>query len=178
MSDFPKLIGLTGRAGSGKDTAAAYMVHRHNFANVAFADPIRRAIRTIFRLDPMMFDHPFKEQKLDSIGKSPRELMQTLGTEWGRNCVHPDIWLLTAREAIQDAWHQGQSVVITDVRFENEAQMIRELSGELWHIIRSDAGTPHKHVSEAGIAFVHGDHHVANNDSIQMLHTHVDWKLK
>jgi hypothetical protein len=173
----PILIGLTGKAGSGKDTVADYLAASRSFAKIAFADPIRRGIGVMFGLPPTSFQHPHKEEAIASFGKSPRQMMQTLGTEWGRNLVHPDVWLILAKELTQTNLGDGQSVVITDVRFENEAQLIRSLGGVIWHLNRTVAGTQHSHISESGIDFAQGDRYIGNNNSIADLHAFVDWSL-
>jgi len=171
----PRLIGLTGRAGAGKDTAAAHLKAAHGFTAIAFADPIRRALSAMLGLAPIMFQHPHKEEPISLIGKSPRQLMQTLGTEWGRNLVHPDIWLILAEELILTCRTAGECVVVTDVRFENEAALIRSLGGSVWHVDRSGAGTAHQHVSEAGVAYVPGyDVRLSNNGTVPMLHALID----
>jgi hypothetical protein len=170
----PPLIGLTGLAGSGKDTIAAHLVNKGQYAHVAFADPIRRGITTMFCLSPDMLQHPNKEKPIPMIGKSPRELMQTLGTEWGRNLVHPDVWLKLAAEQIDVHLQFASGVVVSDVRFENEAALIRQMGGVIWHVRRLHAGTKHQHTSESGIAFLCSDKCLYNDSTIEQLLFNVD----
>lgn len=171
MSALPQIIGITGKAGSGKDTAGDFLRSSGMYTKMAFADPIRRGISAIFNLYREQLEHPAKEQPLPKIGKSPRQLMQTLGTEWGRNLVHPDLWLILAGTTIQKSLAETEYVVITDVRFENEAQMVRDMGGVIWHIHRNGAGTQHEHVSEAGVNLHTGrDVIIDNNGSIKDLH--------
>lgn len=178
MTTTPRLIGLTGKAGAGKDTVAEYLNWGYTYDKVAFADPLRKGIAAIFDLHYTHFQHPRKEETLPEIGKSPRQLMQTLGTEWGRELVHPDLWLILAKKRVEDFWTVGGKVVITDVRFENEATMIRELGGVIWHIKRAATGTPHQHLSEAGVGFgAESDVMIDNNKSIDDLHILLDQVL-
>lgn len=171
----PRLIGLTGKAGSGKDTVGDYLYEHYNYRGISFAQPVRNALAAIFDLPYESFQHPWKEQPLPMIGRSPRQLMQTLATEWGRNLVHPDLWLILAKESIEVGWAGGFDVVITDVRFENEASMIRDLGGTVWHIKRNTAGTPHQHASEAGVAFDPiTDRMIDNNGPLNELYAEVD----
>ncbi|TCS37458.1 hypothetical protein EDC30_104262 [Paucimonas lemoignei] len=175
MLKLPRLIGITGKAGAGKDTIGYHLRRNYQYMPVGFADPIRHGIAAMLDIDPMHFAHPYKEQVLPEIGKSPRQLMQTLGTEWGRQLVHPDLWLIVARNAINSHWAVSKNVVITDVRFENEAALIRSLGGAIWHIQRDSAGTAHQHVSESGVAFEPGvDKLVDNNGSFDDLFEQID----
>lgn len=87
--------------------------------------------------------------------------MQTLGTEWGRVQINNDLWVMAARKSLERC--EDNLIVFDDVRFENEASMIRELGGLIIHIDRGDLVTD-EHASEQGIAdhpddaFVDNDH--------------------
>lgn len=164
MTRIQPIIGITGKAGSGKDTLAAHLELNYGYKRLAFADPIRRGLMAMLNIKAHDFEHPRKEQSLYAIGKSPRQLMQTLGTEWGRNQVHPDLWLILAQETIELSLLAGVRVVVTDVRFENEAQLVRDMGGAVWHMTRQSAGTPHEHASEAGVAFKAGKDVLVRND--------------
>jgi len=168
------LIGITGKAGSGKDTVADYLKASSNFRSIAFADPIRAGMKAIFGFDDRLFQHPDKEVILEEFGKSPRQMMQTLGTEWGRESVNTDLWLILAGIKVKALSARGYNVAITDVRFENEAEYIRSSGGEIWHIQRGVAGTKHVHTSEAGVGFVDGDLLIDNNGTLAQLYEQVD----
>ena len=138
-----KLIGLIGRARVGKDTVAHYLARRYKFSHIAFADPMKEMLEVTF--PGINFRDGDREQPIDWLGKSPRQLLQTLGTEWGRNCINPYIWILIAEQKIKAA---TRSLAISDVRFHNEADMILKNGGELWHIQRDGAEGINDHVSE------------------------------
>lgn len=169
-----KLIGLTGKAGSGKDTVANYLKKDHWWQSVAFADPIRAGMRAIIGLEDKHFQHPDKEVVLPEFGKSPRQMMQTLGTEWGRECVNQDLWLILADKKIKQFHAQGFNVAVTDVRFENEAEFIRKQGGTIVHVHRDVAGTPHNHPSEAGVDYCEQDIIIFNNASLIDLYDAVE----
>lgn len=139
-----KLIGLIGRARVGKDTVAEYLCDYHNFDQYTFADPVKDMLEVVFG---NRFREGDRESPIDWLGKSPRHLMQTLGTEWGRTCVHPELWTLLAEHRVKDAIKHDYNLVISDVRFHNEADMILRHGGELWHIER-DGITAAEHISE------------------------------
>lgn len=73
--------------------------------------------------------------------------MRTLGTEWGRECVSPTVWL--------DVWlakaRRKSFVVVDDVRFENEAELIRLVGGQMWRITRPGVERSTEHASEGGL---------------------------
>lgn len=151
----PLLIGLTGRARSGKSTAAEHLVGTYLLEHYAFADPLRDGLMAIFNLDPTDFEGDRKEQPLAWLDRSPRQLMQSMGTEWARNTVHPDVWVKLAEQNLDymtKALGAVLGFVVSDVRFENEADLIRRRGGTVIHIFRPDAQAVNPHVSEAGVA--------------------------
>jgi len=96
-------------------------------------------------------------------------MMQTLGTEWGRACIHPDFWVMIARAKTQRIMNYGMPVVIDDVRFANEATMIRELGGELWRIERPGIAYSGDHSSEGGLEDITPDRVIVNDGTIDQL---------
>lgn len=148
------LIGLCGAAGAGKNTVAEFLTE---FTQLAFADPLYECVSTITSLPvDRLKDRDVKEAAIPWLGKSPRQMLQSLGTEWGRDTIHSEIWIRITMNRAAREMAAGRSVVITDVRFDNEAQAIAEAGGEVWEVARpgwkclaADAAT---HQSEAGIS--------------------------
>ena len=171
-----RLIGLAGKAGTGKDTVAAYLKEQYGYDRYGLADPIKSMLRQIL----VLFDNPaLKELPHPLFGKSPRYMAQTLGTEWGRNLIHPDLWLICAGQAFE--WLQKQpgfvGIVISDVRFENEAAWVRAQGGQIWHVLRPSAAPVEAHVSEAGVGYVEGDEVINNIGSIEDLQQKIEWRI-
>lgn len=145
-----KIIALAGAAGSGKDTAADYLCKQYDFARYAFAKPLKAALCAMFGWTGFELElRKFKEEVLPDIGKSPRQMLQTLGTEWGRQLVNPHLWLLLAQREIDRARQCGEpGIVITDCRFENEAVFVLAQGGKVLHIVRPGVEAVASHVSE------------------------------
>lgn len=162
MSNKPKLIGLTGLAGTGKDTVREMLETYHEYTGMAFADPIRGMLSTLLDASDIghhwMTERHLKETTIPALGASYRQLAQTLGTEWGREQVHPDLWVrITAARiaAITDSYiDRGLSapcIVISDVRMPNEASWIKDQGGVIWRIERPGTQAVRPHESESWV---------------------------
>ena len=147
----PRIIGLTGPAGCGK-TFVASMVP--DAMVIGLSDPIYTALASILGIpETVLRQRATKERPIEWLGKSPRQLLQTLGTDWGRTLVSEDLWLRIARRRIEELTAAGTTtVVIADVRFDNEAAMVHEMGGEVWLVDRRPATETAPHVSEAGVS--------------------------
>lgn len=176
------LIGVTGKARSGKDTVADRLVDQYGFNRFTFARPLKEAIKIMFDLSDDHVDGHLKEEVVPWIGKSPRELMQSLGTEWARDHVSPEIWINVLAVVYSRAVvaHQKSGVgspflaVVTDVRFDNEAQWIRSMGGIVVQVVRDIAPDVRSHVSEAGVSLVNTDLLIKNNGTLDELFCRVD----
>lgn len=153
------LIGLCGPAGAGKNTVADILACEGSgeFVLLAFADPIYQCISAITGLPASRLkDRTVKEQVISWLGRSPRQLLQSMGTDWGRDQVHPEIWIRITMERASRHMSLGHRVVVTDVRFDNEAEAIVAAGGEVWRVIRPgwrclDVEAAN-HRSEAGVS--------------------------
>ncbi|MCY1282783.1 hypothetical protein D9M70_316310 [compost metagenome] len=118
-----------------------------------------------------------KEAPIDWLGKSPRELMQLLGTEWGRDLVHPQLWLLLAERNLAnlaETQARCDGFVISDVRFENEAAWVRQRGGIVVHLRRPAADAVNPHSSESGIHVHDNDLLIDNAGTLQELYAQLD----
>lgn len=144
------IIGLCGLIGSGKNTAAEYLMEEHAYESISFAETLKDAAASIFGWNRDMLEGATKEARdarevkdewwSERLGfdVSPRYMLQFMGTEVMRENLHNEIWALSVerkliRHGIARPW---QDFVISDVRFPNEVAMIRRLGGKVWHIQR------------------------------------------
>lgn len=169
------LVGLCGRAGSGKDTVAGLLAQHYHFGTYSMADPIRAGLAAMLDLNPdTLTDRVCKEQTLPWLGKSPRYLMQTLGTDWGRWMVCDDIWIKLMRRKWESVRHSHTPrLVVPDIRFDDEAKAILDQGGTVWRVEREDLPPVEDHVSEAGITRQLITGIIKNNDSLSQLETRI-----
>lgn len=182
-----KLVGLCGKKGVGKDTAALDLLDK-GWARVSFADELKLLCTEVFRVpftalnDPELkdrkFDIPLKLDEdsanelmaridftigshsqanaiIDAMDEKEiwtfRELLQFIGTDVCREILDTDIWLKIGKKKIL-RWLKDEknpcSVIVTDVRFDNEAALIKELGGDMVEIKRDIPETGDTHASE------------------------------
>ena len=166
----PTLVALTGRAGSGKSTAADYLVEEHGFVLVKFAEPLKNMLRALGLSDEEI-EGSLKEQRCSLLaGRTPRHAMQTLGTEWGRDCIGADFWIGLWERIACDVLDHGGRVVVDDCRFPNEAGAVRRAGGRVVGLT-GRGGIAGAHASEAG---VEPDLWIANGGSVEALCREID----
>ena len=166
------IVGITGAAGSGKDTAAQALATLGSFRLLSFAMPIKAMISTAFGFSAENWeDRDWKESTIEEIGRSPRQMAQTLGTEWGRELIHQDIWVIATANAIHQVHSKNPHInfVIPDVRFENEARWIMNQGGVIIEITREGILQVERHSSEDGIPLGLIDFIINNNHDIEYL---------
>lgn len=141
------LIGFAGRKRSGKDTAAA-ILREIGFVRTSFAEPIRTYVAGLLGWTMEELDAR-KEEPIDWLeGRTARQMMQTLGTEWGRQMVSNDLWIMAWWRRYRSYHDAGIPVSITDVRFPNEAALIHSLGGFVIEIERPGLPAMDSHASE------------------------------
>ncbi len=165
-----RIIGLAGQAGAGKDTAAEGLKYWNRFA---FADPLKIMLRVLMCVRGADWSAATKSlwrQKDEPSpylsGRTPRQALQWLGTEWGRNLMGDYFWLDTLADQIA----RLDDVVVTDVRFPNESKWIHGRGGIVVLITRPGVATVHTHVSEQQFDLLEPDHVIVNDGSIEDLH--------
>lgn len=170
------VLGIYGKARSGKDTIGNYLAEKYGFHRTAFANYPKHVLMDLYDLSyDQMFGDQLKEIVDERYGYSPRYIMQY----WLQACRHidPDIWIRICREVINDTI-RTQPVVVTDVRFRSEARMIREVGGHLIQVKRKGAMASEgieNHISEHDLDdWPIWDLIIDNNGSFEALYEQVD----
>ena len=140
------IIGICGFIGSGKDTVADYLVENHNFSRDSFAGTLKDAVAAIFGWDRELVEGRTKEardwreqvdpwwaDRLEMPALTPRLVLQLWGTEVGRQAFHNDIWIASLENKLRKT---NGNVVITDCRFPNEVQAIKNAGGIVVRVVR------------------------------------------
>lgn len=185
FAKMSSIVGLAGPIGCGKDTAAESL-ELQGYTRTAFADPLRLAACLTYSIPLRYFnDRSLKEDPLPDSALSPRRIAQLLGTEVVRESIRNDIWvsrhLLRIASAIGNQDHiyrtsgkapnsrGGVKVVVSDVRFQNEADYVRDFGGVIFKIQRSDAmgvtASTLSHKSELGFSSGETDQQLVNAGS-------------
>jgi len=139
------IIGFVGFIGSGKDTAADYLVNFHGFRRDSFANTLKDAVACVFGWDRTMLEGRTKKsrewrEKRDEwwsqrLGRdiTPRLMLQLWGTEVCRQGFHDDIWIASLENKLRQT---DDDIVISDVRFPNEIKAIHNAGGKVFRIVR------------------------------------------
>jgi len=196
-----QILGLVGLIGSGKDTAADYLVNFHGYRRESFASSLKDAVAHVFGWDRQMLEgrtaqsRTWREQRDEwwsqRLGRdiTPRHVLQYWGTEVIRNGFHDDMWIASLENKIRTS---QDNIVITDCRFPNEIAAIRAQGGRIIWIqrgplpawfpvaVRANQGdavfvenlkTLGIHPSETAWAGTEFDAEIDNNDTIDELFT-------
>lgn len=170
--DQGAIIGLAGLAGSGKTRMAQALEERFHFVRLPFAGPIKDMARAFGLLSSEVSGILKEEPCIALCGKTPRQFMQWLGTEFGRELIGEDVWINAWRRRLErhlaEALEDGAPlrIVCDDVRFANEAAALRGLGGVILRLDRRGAGSASgaAHPSE-GQAFM-VDRIIANDGTV------------
>jgi len=163
------IIGLTGYARSGKDSVAKVLVDHYGFIRLAFADPIRELL---LEINPILdkgnrLSSLVNEYGWDIAKGQPevRRLLQTLGVG-ARKVFGENHWIVEAFKNIDPT----KNYVVTDVRFSNEADWIKDIyNGQIWRIKRPGVDAINTHVSESEMDSYKVDQIFHNSGSIEDL---------
>ena len=154
-----QIIGICGFIGSGKDTAADYLVNFHEFRRDSFASTLKDAVAAVFGWDRELLEgrtkqarewreqvDPWWAERLDMPNLTPRWVLQWWGTEVCRKAFHNDIWIASLESRLRNS---NDSIVISDCRFPNEIKAIKAAGGKViwvqrgelpsWHIMAAKA---------------------------------------
>lgn len=188
-----RLIGITGRAGAGKDTVVTELqARRPGIGRAAFADALKAECAAAFQCDLRLFTDPdLKERPARELGAvrctdpgfarflgtlewfaelRPRTIMQQWG-DW-RRAQDPDYWVRMLAITVDAARGMGfQAFAVTDVRYPNELDWLRRSGGVLWRVQRAGLAPRSGHSSEWALRDAPADLTITNDDGVEQLAT-------
>ena len=140
------IIGICGFIGSGKDTAADFLVNFHGFKRDSFASTLKDAVAHVFNWDRELLEgrtkasrewreqvDPWWSTRLNMPNLTPRLVLQLWGTEVARKAFHDDIWIASLENKLRNS---KDDIVITDCRFPNEINAIKQAGGKVVRVTR------------------------------------------
>ena len=201
------IIGVCGFIGSGKDTIADYLVGFHGYRRDSFAGTLKDAVAAVFGWDRELLEgrtpeaRAWREQvdqwwanRLNMPNLTPRWVLQYWGTEVCRKAFHDDIWIAALEARLS---RRSDDTVISDVRFPNEIQSIRNAGGKIvwvkrgelpsWYgvALAANSNTPEPnasseilrelgvHISETAWVGTKFDYEIDNNGTIEELYANI-----
>lgn len=175
------IIGVSGLARSGKDTLAEYIQNKlkdYKVIIMPMAKPLKEGCRYMFGFDDRHLYGELKETYMDEYGKSPREIMQLIGTEFGREMICNDIWVKINYRYYTELQKKYNNLIfiVPDIRFPDEADYIRS-KGKLIFIDRKSAGlkgSTSKHKSENNDFRLESDLSIDNNKELCDYYKEID----
>jgi hypothetical protein len=179
---YPHLA-LIGAARSGKDTVAARLVRRFAYTRLAFADPLKDAAMAF---DPFVTEtqparrlssviHQFGWDRGKDAYPEVRRTLQRMGE--GIREYDPDFWLRILLDKVEAADTWNMPVVVSDVRYPNEADALKARGFRMVRVVRPGIPTVEKfrqHISETALADYPADDVLSNSGTLDALHERVD----
>lgn len=163
---LPFLIGISGRKRSGKDTVATLLDEHPDFGGkverIGFADALKREVASACDV-PVEF--------IEAMKDNFRLILQGWGTDFRRELCGQDYWLCKFKEQVADT--NLPLVVVPDVRFKNEFDLIKAMGGFVVRVERPELQTADTHISETELDNEQFDWLVVNDGSLTDLRTKV-----
>lgn len=191
-----RLIGIGGLYRAGKDAVADHLVDRHGWVKMGMSDPLDKALLALNPWIQVLPEEPLNKNKsakfilygdirdkLSYVDAKTildvRRNLQMLGTEVGRNMIDPDLWVQMARDTAYGHLLNGQSVIITGIRYPNELAMINSFvdSGQTWYVTRPakrGAKPTEQHSSETSVSAEDFSVVIDNSGTLEDLYKSVD----
>lgn len=170
-----RIIGITGKIGCGKSTLAKTLT-KHGYVEYSIAEPLKRIGILFGFTQEQLYGTQTQKLEIHPVwGISGREFMQKVGTELFRDqlrLVLPNmriertVWIDIFKQKYQKA---PQNYVISDVRFQDEANLIKELGGIIVRVVRDDLIESIAHSSENEMDTIIEDYTILNNGTIENL---------
>ena len=182
MNLRPMRVALVGKKNAGKDTVADQLCATHGFTRIAFADLMKEMLHVGLGIPREVLYGPaaIKEEIDPRFGVSIRYMLQTIGTEWGRNLIHERIWITRMLDEILPAREGAEGIlrwVVSDVRQLNEAAALKAAGFTLVRIVRPDSSTGkhENHASETEQDQIVADVELQNDADLEALFAQVEF---
>ncbi len=176
-----RLVCISGRSGSGKDTAGTYLNQHHGFVRVAIADHLKWTVMNLFQLNQEQLWGEGRNIDDPRLKRPPRLIYQQFGDAC--RAIDPEVWLGPWCHRVESLRKSGFDVVCTDLRTLEELTTGRNMGGAIWHMERKNSGAPGimgEHFTETALGYALDlfDHIITNNETKDDLFQNIDSILK
>lgn len=165
------IIGFCGKKGSGKSFFSDYLVKNFNFIELSYAKPLKEVVKIIFNLSDDDVNDPIKKElKINRLNASPRQLLQWLGTDIIRDEFNKKFnyngsrWVDLMRENLIKL--KGRNIVISDVRFSDEIDLIHQFNGIIINIERNNIDMTNTTNHKSENQDLNYDHKIINKNEL------------
>ncbi len=173
--NIPRVVAITGLAGSGKTTASDYLINKYGYVRIKFAGPLKDMCRALGMSEDEI-EGDKKEKPAEWLaGRSPRYVMQTIGGDWGRGMIDDHFWVGIWEKRARTEINAGRRVIVDDCRYPNEAITVRKLGGMVIKLT-GRGGIAGSHSSEAGCGI--SDAIIDNVGCITNLYVDLDQQIR
>jgi hypothetical protein len=173
------IIGVNGLKRSGKDELTKYLNLHYHYRVLTFADPVLEMICALLKniglnhKEILYYTTEEKEKDIPVIGISYRKLAQKIGTDCGRLLINEKLWVNIVD--YKSSLVKNRNIVVSDVRYDNEAEWVKNRDGFIINVYRDINRTQDDHSSEQGIDRNLIDFYIENNsDNLYDLHKNID----
>jgi len=184
MNKMPKIIALCGYRGSGKDTAAEYLVKKYKYNHYKISEKLKEVIKLLFNLDDNDLEQ-HKDKINDKWGIEPRKIMQFIGTDMFQYKLQElfpnigkDFWIksLFTDELINKIKNEDHKIVISDLRFLHEYNLISRIyqTYSVLKVQNNNLEKDDKHISENEFNNIPINAIILNNTTKQDLYNNID----
>lgn len=176
------VIGMVGKAGTGKDTVGDYLIENYGFEKKSLAGPLKDCVQAMFMIDDhTMYDREARELPLEDFPDwSVRKLLQFVGTELFRTHFDKDVWVKLLRKQIRES--NSDRIVVTDVRFPNEQDGLADVEANLVFVKVLRKGCEGSNVGLGNHASemydLEGEYVLDNHTTLENLYRQVDCIMK
>jgi hypothetical protein len=183
----PQIIGVTGRKFNGKDTIAELLCKKYDYIQVTFAGLLKDICKHLFKFTDEQLYGSLKEVEDPFWKVTPRDVFQYIGTDLFRKQMGKlipglgeNFWVMCLKREIYDIINKNPNskIVISDVRFPNEVDLVKELGGDVIRVTRESVNNVDNHESEKLIETLVVDKDFTNNTTVEDLHNAVHHWLK
>lgn len=165
----------------GKSTFAKYLVDNYDYKIISLAGTLKKMLAVLLKdlgysdIEILEFIYgKRKEEVIKEIKVSARYLMQSIGTDWGRNLINKNIWLITSLQKLESS----VNYICEDCRKLNEAEKLKELGFKLIKINNNKVPIDRSHSSEGELDNYKFDYEIDNSGTLEAYYENIEKILK